>query len=156
VTAICPGNRGISDEQVRQTCIDQVPMKRGCTWTLTCNVVAFLASDQASTMTGQAINVTGGQDCLDSLSPASSLSAHIVMAWVLPRGLRIERRFWILARHKTGCTSMITGWIAAMLFLAAIPELTLCKPTLMLAVLMPNDGDRKYEVIAPSLPHILL
>jgi sorbitol-6-phosphate 2-dehydrogenase len=62
VTAICPGNRGISDEQVRQTCIDQVPMKRGCTYTVVCNMVVFLASDQASTMTGQAINVTGGQE----------------------------------------------------------------------------------------------
>jgi sorbitol-6-phosphate 2-dehydrogenase len=83
LTAICPGNlldsplrtegpnalfkqvarnRGISDEQVRQTCIDQVPMKRGCTYTVVCNMVVFLASDQASTMTGQAINVTGGQE----------------------------------------------------------------------------------------------
>jgi len=83
VNAICPGNlldsplwtegpnalfkqyarnRGISEEQVRQTYIDQVPMKRGCTYTDVCNVVAFLASDQSSYMTGQAINVTGGQE----------------------------------------------------------------------------------------------
>ena len=83
VNAICPGNlldsplwtegpnalfkqyarnRGISEEQVRQTYIDQVPMKRGCTYTDVCNVVVFLASDQASYMTGQAINVTGGQE----------------------------------------------------------------------------------------------
>ena len=55
-------NRGISEEQVRQTYIDQVPMKRGCTYTDVCNVVVFLASDQSSYMTGQAINVTGGQE----------------------------------------------------------------------------------------------
>jgi len=55
-------NRGITEEQVRQTYIDQVPMKRGCTYTDVCNVVVFLASDQASYMTGQAINVTGGQE----------------------------------------------------------------------------------------------
>jgi len=83
VNAICPGNlldsplwtegpnalfkqyarnRGISEEQVRQTYIDQVPMKRDCTYADVCNVVAFLASDQANYMTGQAINVTGGQE----------------------------------------------------------------------------------------------
>jgi sorbitol-6-phosphate 2-dehydrogenase len=83
VNAVCPGNlldsplwvegpnalfkqyarnRGITEEQVRQIYIDQVPMKRGCTYADVCNVVVFLASDQASYMTGQAINVTGGQE----------------------------------------------------------------------------------------------
>lgn len=83
VNAICPGNlldsplwtegpnalfkqyarnRGITEEQVRQIYIDQVPMKRGCTYEDVCKVVVFLASDQASYMTGQAINVTGGQE----------------------------------------------------------------------------------------------
>ena len=37
-------------------------MKRGCTYDDVCNVVVFLASDQSSYMTGQAINVTGGQE----------------------------------------------------------------------------------------------
>jgi sorbitol-6-phosphate 2-dehydrogenase len=37
-------------------------MQRGCTYRDVCNVVVFLASDQASYMTGQAINVTGGQE----------------------------------------------------------------------------------------------
>jgi len=55
-------NRGISEEQIRQIYIEQVPMKRGCTYTDVCNVVAFLASDQASYMAGQAINVTGRQE----------------------------------------------------------------------------------------------
>ncbi|HSV86903.1 MAG TPA: sorbitol-6-phosphate dehydrogenase [Levilinea sp.] len=77
--AICPGNLldsplwvnslyqqyakklGISEAEVRQRYIDQVPMKRGCTYDDVCNVVVFLASDQSSYMTGQAINVTGGQ-----------------------------------------------------------------------------------------------
>jgi len=81
--AVCPGNLldsplwtqgpnslfkqyarkwGISEEEVRQKYIDQVPLKRGCTYDDVCNIVVFLASDQASYMTGQAINVTGGQE----------------------------------------------------------------------------------------------
>jgi sorbitol-6-phosphate 2-dehydrogenase len=83
VNAVCPGNLldsplwtegpnslfkqyarkwNITEEDVRQKYIDQVPMKRGCTYEDVCNVVAFLASDQSSYMTGQAINVTGGQE----------------------------------------------------------------------------------------------
>jgi sorbitol-6-phosphate 2-dehydrogenase len=37
-------------------------MKRGCTYEDVCNVVTVMASDQSSYMTGQAINVTGGQE----------------------------------------------------------------------------------------------
>jgi sorbitol-6-phosphate 2-dehydrogenase len=80
VNAVCPGNLldsplwvnslygqyakkwGITEAEVRQKYIDQVPMKRGCTYTDVCNVVVFLASDQSGYMTGQAINVTGGQE----------------------------------------------------------------------------------------------
>jgi sorbitol-6-phosphate 2-dehydrogenase len=80
VNAVCPGNLldsplwvdslysqyakkwGITEEEVRQKYIDQVPMRRGCTYDDVTNVIAFLASDQASYMTGQAINVTGGQE----------------------------------------------------------------------------------------------
>ncbi|GAB4528789.1 MAG: sorbitol-6-phosphate dehydrogenase [Anaerolineae bacterium] len=80
VNAVCPGNLldsplwvdslykqyaerwGITEEEVRQKYIDQVPLKRGCTYDDVANVVVFLASDQASYMTGQAINVTGGQE----------------------------------------------------------------------------------------------
>lgn len=80
VNAVCPGNLldsplwveslysqyskrlGIPEEEVRQRYIEQVPLKRGCTYDDVANVVVFLASDQASYMTGQAINVTGGQE----------------------------------------------------------------------------------------------
>jgi sorbitol-6-phosphate 2-dehydrogenase len=83
VNAVCPGNLldsplwtegpnslfkqyarkwNITEEEVRMKYIDQVPMKRGCTYEDVCNVVVFLASDQSSYMTGQAINVTGGQE----------------------------------------------------------------------------------------------
>lgn len=54
-------NQGITEEEVRQKYIDQVPLKRGCTYDDVANVLVFLASDEASYMTGQAINVTGGQ-----------------------------------------------------------------------------------------------
>ena len=80
VNAICPGNLldsplwvnslykqyakklGITEAEVRQRYVDQVPMKRGCTYEDVTNVLIFLASDQSSYMTGQAINVTGGQE----------------------------------------------------------------------------------------------
>jgi sorbitol-6-phosphate 2-dehydrogenase len=79
VNSICPGNlldsplwvnslyeqyarnQGITPEEVRQKYLNQVPMKRGCTYDDVANVMVFLASDQSSYMTGQAINVTGGQ-----------------------------------------------------------------------------------------------
>jgi len=80
VNTVCPGNLldsplwvdslygqyakkwGITEAEVRQRYIDQVPMKRGCTYDDVTNVILFLASDQSSYMTGQAINVTGGQE----------------------------------------------------------------------------------------------
>jgi sorbitol-6-phosphate 2-dehydrogenase len=80
VNAVCPGNLldsplwvgslydqyaerlGISVDEVRKRYVDQVPMKRGCTYQDVTNVIVFLASDQSSYMTGQAINVTGGQE----------------------------------------------------------------------------------------------
>jgi len=79
VNAICPGNllnsplwtdslfkqyaknQGITEEEVRQKYIDQVPLKRSCEYVDIENALLFLASDEASYMTGQAINVTGGQ-----------------------------------------------------------------------------------------------
>ena len=80
VNAVCPGNllnsplwvnslfkqyaqnQGISEEAVRQKYIDQVPMKRPCEYRDVTNVVVFLASEASGYMTGQAINVTGGQE----------------------------------------------------------------------------------------------
>ncbi len=80
VNSICPGNlldsplwvnslfkqyaanQGITEAEVRQKYVDQVPMKRGCTYDDVTNVVVFLASENSSYMTGQAINVTGGQE----------------------------------------------------------------------------------------------
>jgi sorbitol-6-phosphate 2-dehydrogenase len=80
VNSICPGNlldsplwvnslfkqyaanQGITEAQVRQKYIDQVPMKRSCQYDDIANVVVFFASDESSYMTGQAINVTGGQE----------------------------------------------------------------------------------------------
>ena len=80
VNAICPGNlldsplwtqslfkqyaatQGITEEEVRRKYIEQVPMRRPCRYEDVCNVVVFLASEQSSYMTGQAINVTGGQE----------------------------------------------------------------------------------------------
>ena len=80
VNAVCPGDLldsplwvnslyrqyakrwSITEEEVRQKYLGQVPMKRGCTYDDVTNLIVFLASDQASYMTGQAVNVTGGQE----------------------------------------------------------------------------------------------
>lgn len=79
VNAICPGNllnsplwteslfkqyaknQGITEAEVRQKYIDQVPLRRSCEYEDIENALLFLASEDASYMTGQAINVTGGQ-----------------------------------------------------------------------------------------------
>ncbi|WP_342423554.1 sorbitol-6-phosphate dehydrogenase [Paenibacillus sp. FSL E2-0178] len=52
---------GIAPDEVEQVYTDKVPLKRGCTYDDIANAVIFYASDKASYMTGQAINVTGGQ-----------------------------------------------------------------------------------------------
>jgi sorbitol-6-phosphate 2-dehydrogenase len=79
VNSICPGNllnsplwvnslfkqyaanQGITEEEVRQKYLSQVPLGRSCEYEDIENVMVFLASDLSSYMTGQAINVTGGQ-----------------------------------------------------------------------------------------------
>lgn len=80
VNAICPGNlldsplwvdslyeqyaknQGITVEEVREKYLRQVPLGRGCTYDDVANVLVFLTSEEASYMTGQAVNVTGGQE----------------------------------------------------------------------------------------------
>ncbi len=77
--AICPGNlldsplwkdslfeqyaknRGVSVEEVRKMYEGQVPLGRGASYDDIANTAVYLASDASSYMTGQAINVTGGQ-----------------------------------------------------------------------------------------------
>ncbi|MFN3650754.1 MAG: sorbitol-6-phosphate dehydrogenase [Armatimonadota bacterium] len=79
VNAVCPGNLldgtlwqqslyeqyakkwGLTVEEVRKRYEEQVPLGRGCQYEDVANVVTFLASDESSYMTGQALNVTGGQ-----------------------------------------------------------------------------------------------
>lgn len=80
VNAICPGNlldsplwrdslfqqyaknQGITVEQVREKYLAKVPLGRSCQYEDIANALVFLASPEASYMTGQAINVTGGQE----------------------------------------------------------------------------------------------
>lgn len=77
--AICPGNlldgtlwqnslfeqyaatRGMSVDDVKKHYEGQVPLGRGCQYDDVANLLVFLASDASSYMTGQALNVTGGQ-----------------------------------------------------------------------------------------------
>lgn len=79
VNSVCPGNLldsplwvnslykqyaerwGITEEEVRKKYEAQVPLGRGTSYDDITNMVVFLASDQSSYMTGQALNVTGGQ-----------------------------------------------------------------------------------------------
>ncbi len=79
VNSICPGNllnsplwvnslfkqyaqnQHTTEEKIREKYINQVPLKRSCEYEDIENMVVFLASDLSSYMTGQAINVTGGQ-----------------------------------------------------------------------------------------------
>jgi len=79
VNSVCPGNlldsplwtnslydqysktQGLSKEDVRKKYENQVPLGRGCHYEDVANMVVYLASDEGSYMTGQAINVTGGQ-----------------------------------------------------------------------------------------------
>jgi sorbitol-6-phosphate 2-dehydrogenase len=79
VNAICPGNLldsplwtdslygqyakklGVSEDEVRKIYTEKVPLGRGCTYEDVCGMVAYLASAQAEYITGQSINITGGQ-----------------------------------------------------------------------------------------------
>jgi sorbitol-6-phosphate 2-dehydrogenase len=79
VNSVCPGNmldsplwvnslyeqyarnQNTTKEKIREKYTNQVPMKRGCSYDDVGNVCVFLLSDESSYMTGQALNVTGGQ-----------------------------------------------------------------------------------------------
>ncbi|MCS7272764.1 MAG: sorbitol-6-phosphate dehydrogenase [Fimbriimonadales bacterium] len=79
VNAVCPGNLldspmwqetlfeqyarkwGLPQEAIRRYYEAQVPLGRGCTYDDVCNLVVFLASDEASYITGEAYRVAGGQ-----------------------------------------------------------------------------------------------
>jgi sorbitol-6-phosphate 2-dehydrogenase len=52
----------VTVEDVRKAYVDQVPMKRGCSYDDVCNAVVFFASEQSSYITGVALSVTGGQE----------------------------------------------------------------------------------------------
>ncbi|MBT3320346.1 MAG: sorbitol-6-phosphate dehydrogenase [Clostridia bacterium] len=80
VNAICPGNlldsplwtdsltqqyganRGMDDDEIRAYYDAKVPLGRTCSYEDVANVMTFLVSDEASYMTGQAINVAGGEE----------------------------------------------------------------------------------------------
>ncbi len=55
-----PGAKTVED--VKQFYTNQVPMKKGCTYDDICNTLIFLASDDASYLTGISLSVTGGQE----------------------------------------------------------------------------------------------
>jgi len=55
-----PGAKTLAE--VRQAYVNQVPMKRGCSYNDICNALVFLASEQSTYITGIALSVTGGQE----------------------------------------------------------------------------------------------
>ena len=79
VNAICPGNLldsplwvdslyeqyakrwNMTVEQVRQKYIDQVPLKRGCSYDDVASMMVYMATDESAYVTGQALSVDGGQ-----------------------------------------------------------------------------------------------
>jgi acetoin reductase-like protein len=78
VNAICPGiiftelwdglkekfaqKLNISQKEVNERYVKEIPLGRACTPEDVANVVVFLCSEESNYMTGQAINVTGGQE----------------------------------------------------------------------------------------------
>jgi len=52
----------LSPDRVKEYYVNRIPLKRSATAEDVGNVVVFLCSDKADYMTGQAINVTGGEE----------------------------------------------------------------------------------------------
>lgn len=52
---------GMTEEQVREKYLQVIPLRRGCEYEDVANLAVFLLSDKSSYMTGQAINLTGGE-----------------------------------------------------------------------------------------------
>jgi sorbitol-6-phosphate 2-dehydrogenase len=52
---------GMTEEQVREKYLQVIPLRRGCEYEDVADLVVFLLSDRSSYMTGQAINLTGGE-----------------------------------------------------------------------------------------------
>ena len=52
---------GMTPEQVKEKYLEAIPLKRGCEYEDVGNLVVFLLSDKSSYMTGQAVNLTGGE-----------------------------------------------------------------------------------------------
>lgn len=79
VNAVCPGSMfdsplwqevlfkdyaeryGLTPEQIKEKYLQVVPLNRGCEYEDVANLVVFLLSDKSSYITGQAMNVTGGE-----------------------------------------------------------------------------------------------
>ena len=79
VNTICPGNLldsplwvdslyaqyakkwGMTEAEVRRKYEEQVPLGRGCSYDDVAGAVVFLASDESSYITGEALDVSGGQ-----------------------------------------------------------------------------------------------
>jgi sorbitol-6-phosphate 2-dehydrogenase len=79
VNAVCPGSMfdsplwqevlfkdyaeryGLTPEQIKEKYLQVVPLNRGCEYEDVANLVVFLLSDKSSYITGQAVNVTGGE-----------------------------------------------------------------------------------------------
>ena len=52
---------GLTKEQVKEKYLEAFPLRRGCQYQDVGDLVVFLLSDRSSYMTGQAINLTGGE-----------------------------------------------------------------------------------------------
>lgn len=52
---------GIPESEVKKVYREKVPLKRGCAVEDVANAVVFYSSDKASYLTGQSVNITGGQ-----------------------------------------------------------------------------------------------